>query len=135
MTTPTVEDLDRASIALIFALRDSLSDASPSYPEFWNGRAVSAITAAADGSERAAQALTRAAQKLQVDRIATPQIEPALKALAVIDADYPAWVRHWREGSVYLATVAFAERDQHKRGSAPAPQPTTQPAETQEVPF
>ena len=126
-TTPTRDALDRASIDLIFALRDSLDpDTSPSARDFWGGRATTAVTTAADGSERAQQAITTACHKLQITRIVPTQIDPLTAAAAVIDTDYPAWVRHWREGSVYIVALAYAERDQHKRGHAPT-LPSTDP--------
>ena len=69
-TTPTPEQLDRATIDLIFALRDSLTEDGPSRIDFWTGgRAISALDAAAAGAATGAEAVTLAAQKLQIPQI------------------------------------------------------------------
>lgn len=71
MSKTPPELLDQATIDLIFALRDSLTEASPNRIDFWNGRAASAIATAAAGSQSAGQAITTAARKLQIDTLAT----------------------------------------------------------------
>ena len=61
MTTPTPDQYDQATIDLIFALRDSLTDDGPSRIDFWNGRATSALLTAAAGSDNAGQAIMQTA--------------------------------------------------------------------------
>ncbi|SHL46980.1 hypothetical protein SAMN05443637_13041 [Pseudonocardia thermophila] len=91
MTTPTAE-LDRATVDLIFALRDSLTDDGPSRMDFWSGgRAAAAIATAAAGAESAAQAITTAARKLQIPQIATRHAATVRRVADVIDSDYQAW--------------------------------------------
>ncbi len=111
MTTPTPDALDRATIDLVFALRDSLTDSGPSRLDFWTGgRAITALTTAAAGASTAAEAVTIAARKLQIPQI-HPQSAIALKAAAdVIDADYAAWAGHVDRTAVYILALADIER-------------------------
>jgi len=62
MPTPHPDQLDQATIGLIFALRDSLTDDGPSRLDFWGGRAATAIETAAAGADNANQAITIAAR-------------------------------------------------------------------------
>lgn len=113
--TTTEERLDRITIDLVFALRDSLTEVSPL--EFWSGRGTSAITTAAASSTAAGQAITRAARKLQIETITGDPAAVVARIGPEIDADYPAWARHIQRNLVYIAALAYAERDLHKRGT------------------
>ena len=80
-TTPTPEQLDRATIDLIFALRDSITDDGPSLIDFWSGgRAISALEAAAAGASTGAEAVSLAARKLQIPQIAGKQAKTVTTA-------------------------------------------------------
>lgn len=113
--TPTREDLDQATIDLIFALRDSLTDDGPSRIEFWSGgRAATAIATAAAGSETAGQAITTAARKLQIPQIASSHASTIRRVAEVIDADYQAWAAHVDRNIVYIVALADVERQSRK---------------------
>lgn len=114
MTTPTPDQLDQATIDLIFALRDSLTDDGPSRIDFWNGRATTALQTAAAGSDNAGQAITTAAHKLQIETLRTAVAMPAIKAAEVIDADYPAWAAHVDKNIVYIVALAAVENKTRK---------------------
>lgn len=117
MTTSTAE-LDRATVDLIFALRDSLTDDGPSRMDFWSGgRAAAAIATAAAGAESAAQAITTAARKLQIPQIATRHAATVRRVADVIDSDYQAWARHIDQSIVYIVALADIERQTRTRES------------------
>ncbi|ERS60788.1 hypothetical protein HMPREF1261_00452 [Corynebacterium sp. KPL1818] len=124
MTTPTPEQLDQATIDLIFALRDSLADDGPSRIDFWGGRATTAIQTAAAGSDNAGQAITTAAHKLQIETLRTAVAKTVKKAAEVIDQDYPAWSAHVDKNIVYIVALAAVENKTRK---------TTKT--TEEIPF
>ena len=124
MTTPTPEQLDQATIDLIFALRDSLTDDGPSRIDFWGGRATTAIQTAAAGSDNAGQAITTAAHKLQIETLRTAVAKTVKKAAEVIDQDYPAWSAHVDKNIVYIVALAAIENKTRK---------TTKT--TEEIPF
>lgn len=118
---PSLEDLDRATITLIFVLRDSLTDAGPSYMDFWSGRATSALQTAAAGADNAAHALTIATRKLQIDSLRTSTAAKTAEAIKTIDQDYTTWATRVDQHLIYLMQLAFLEREDHKRGKTPAP--------------
>ena len=124
MTTPTPEQLDQATIDLIFALRDSLTDDGPSRIDFCGGRATTAIQTAAAGSDNAGQAITTAAHKLQIETLRTAVAKTVKKAAEVIDQDYPAWSAHVDKNIVYIVALAAVENKTRK---------TTKT--TEEIPF
>lgn len=109
MNTPTLDDLDTATIDLIFALRDSLTDDGPSRLDFWSGRVTTALEAAAAGADNAGQAITIAARKLQIETLASKPSAAAKKIAAVIDRDYPAWAQHVDRNAVYIVALARVE--------------------------
>ena len=110
-TTPTPEQLDRATIDLIFALRDSLTEDGPSRIDFWTGgRAISALDAAAAGAATGAEAVTLAAQKLQIPQINKHQAKTVRDCAKVFDQDYAAWASHITRNSVYILALADIER-------------------------
>lgn len=123
MTTPTPEQLDQATIDLIFALRDSLTDDGPSRIDFWGGRVTTALQTAAAGSDSAGQAVTTAAHKLQIETLRTAVAKTVKQAAAVIDQDYPAWAAHVDKNIVYIVALAAVENKNRK---------TTK---TEEIPF
>lgn len=139
MPTPTPDQLDAATIDLIFALRDSLTSDGPSLIDFWGDRATTAIATAAAGSDTAGQAITTACRKLQIDTLAANAAPVARRAAEIIDADYAAWARHVDQSLVYIVALARLERDNRKRGkkpttpTAPTPAPTSDSSE--EIPF
>lgn len=113
--TPTIEQMDEATIRLIFALRDSLTEDGPSRLDFWSGgRAATAIQTAAAGSSDAAQMLTTACRKLQIPQIAVDRSADAVSACEVIDADYTAWQDHISRTIVYIIALADMRRRQAK---------------------
>ena len=114
MTTPTPDQYDQATIDLIFALRDSLTDDGPSRIDFWNGRATSALLTAAAGSDNAGQAITTAAHKLQIETLRTTTAKTVKQAAQVIDANYPAWAAHVDKNIVYIVALAAVENKTRK---------------------
>lgn len=114
MTTPTLDQYDQATIDLIFALRDSLTDDGPSRIDFWNGRATSALQTAAAGSDNAGQAITTAAHKLQIETLRTTTAKTVKQAAQVIDTDYPAWAAHVDKNIVYIVALAAVENKTRK---------------------
>lgn len=110
-TTPTAEQLDQATIKLIFALRDSLTDSGPSLIDFWTGgRAISALEASAAGASTGAEAVSLAARKLQIPQISKHQAQTVIDAAKVIDQDYGAWAAHITRNAVYILAMADIER-------------------------
>lgn len=110
-TTPNSDVLDRATIDLIFALRDSLTDDGPSRIDFWSGgRAISALEAASAGASCASEAITIAARKLQIPQINKHHAKAVKKIAAIIDEDYPAWASHVNRNAVYILALADIER-------------------------
>ena len=130
-TTPTPEQLDEATIDLIFALRDSLTDAGPSRLQFWAGRATSAIETAAAGSTTAGQAITMAARKLQIECFTNESSKAVKKIAALIDRDYEAWASHVAENLVYIVALANVARESRK----PVTAKKTSTNETEKAPF
>ncbi|MCO6684752.1 hypothetical protein V7G09_04830 [Cutibacterium avidum] len=131
MTTPAPEELDAATIDLIFALRGSLADLGPL--EFWSGRINTALETAAAGSQDAGQAITTCCHKLQIPAIHPSHAKAAVKVANVIDADYQAWASHVAHNVTYIAAMALAERDERKttkKKTAPK-----KSAATEEIPF
>ncbi|KMY23300.1 hypothetical protein ACU19_04815 [Actinobaculum suis] len=111
MTNINPEVLDRATIDLIFALRDSLTDDGPSRLDFWSGgRASTALETAAAGASTASEALTIAARKLQIPQIVAAQAKNVVRACEVIDQDYEAWAGHVARNIVYIVALADVER-------------------------
>lgn len=125
MTTRTPDQLDTATIDLIFALRDSLTDDGPSRIDFWGGRATTAIQTAAAGSDNVGQAITTAAHKLQITTLTTNSAKRARRAAEIIDADYQAWATHIDRNIVYILALAQLENRTNK----------TTKKTTEEIPF
>jgi len=126
--TPTDRVLDQATVDLIFALRDSLTESGPSRLDFWTGgRAASAIATAAAGAETAGQAVTTAARKLQIPQIAAQQAASIVRLAAVIDADYAAWAAHVDRNIVYIVALADVERQTRKAAKTPTTATTEEP--------
>lgn len=110
-STTTPEQLDKATISLIFALRDSLTDDGPSRIDFWTGgRAISALESAAAGASTGAEAITMAAKKLQIPQISKHAAKTVVETAAVIDQDYGAWASHISRNAVYILALADIER-------------------------
>lgn len=110
--TPTADELDAATIDLIFALRDSLTDVSRL--DFWAGRATTALETAAAGSDTAGQAITTCCRKLQIGTLTAAASKTAAAAAAVIDRDYQAWAEHVARNIVYIVALASVQRDARK---------------------
>jgi hypothetical protein len=129
-TKPDLDDMDRITIDLLFALRDSLTDVSRL--DFWTGRATTALTTAAAGASTWAEAVTIAAHKLQIDVLTNGASETVARLGAEL-GDFEAWSSHVDRNIVYIVALANTERDSRK--------PTRQPAEpisaatTEEIPF
>lgn len=108
---PEPKKLDTATIDLIFALRDSLTDSGPSRLDFWSGgRGISALQTAAAGADCAAQAVTIAARKLQIPQLSAKASVAVKKAAEVIDLNYAAWAAHVDRSIVYIFALADVER-------------------------
>lgn len=118
----SADQLDAATIDLIFALRDSLTDDGPSRLDFWSGRITTALEAAAAGADNAGHAITIAARKLQIDTLAAKPSAAVKKIAAVIDQDYPAWAQHIDRNAVYIVALARVENTARK-----APTTTEEP--------
>ena len=115
LETYDAEALDRATVRLVFALRDSLTDAGPDRLEFWNERAKTAIEAAAAGSSTAAEMITAACRKLQIDTLSLNASEQVVAEVApVIDANYGAWAAHAARTLTYIIALARVENDEVK---------------------
>lgn len=124
MSTP--EELDQATVNLIFALRDSLTDVSRL--DFWGGRVTTAIETAAAGSESASQAITVACHKLQIDTLAKEPAKAVVTLAPIIDADYTEWAAHVARNIVYIVALANVARESRKPSKpTPAIQPDLQP--------
>ena len=83
-----INQLDRVTIDLIFALRDSLTDDGPSLIDFWSGgRAITALETAAAGASTGAEALHIAARKLQIPQIASRHAKTVTDCDQIIDTD------------------------------------------------
>lgn len=120
MPTPTPEQHDLATIWLIFALRDSLTDNGPSRLDFWGDRGKTAIETAAAGSDNAGQAITTMCRKLQIPTLTKAASERAQEAADIIDSDYTAWARHIQQNIVFiiaLARVKNTEAQDAKKGT------------------
>lgn len=112
MHTPTLEDLDRATISLIFALRDSLTDDGPSRLDFWNLRATTAVETAAAGAANFGQTVTIACRKLQIPALSKSGAERIIEAGQIIDMDYAAWARHIAQNIMYIVAIARVENSE-----------------------
>lgn len=119
--TPTADQLDAATIQLVFALRDSLTSGGPSRLDFWGGRSVTAIETAAAGSTTAGQAITTAARKLQIPCLTGGASKEAKAAADVIDADYEAWAAHVARNIVYIVALANVARATRKPSAPETP--------------
>ncbi|APT92903.1 hypothetical protein CPHO_08395 [Corynebacterium phocae] len=118
MTTVNPVDLDKATIDLIFILRDSLTDNGPSRMEFWADRATTAIAAAAAGAESFGQAVTIAAHKLQIDTL-TAAASKRLKTVAeTLEPNFQEWVTHVDKTLVYIVALAKTENTIRKEEKA-----------------
>ncbi|WP_151530553.1 MULTISPECIES: hypothetical protein [Corynebacterium] len=127
MPTPTPERLDEATIDLIFALRDSLTDDGPSRLDFWGGRITSAIDSAAAGADTAAHAVTIACRKLQIETLTLDAAKRAKRAADIIDADYTEWSRHIARNLVYVVALAKIKNSTDKASK--------KAKKTEEIPF
>ena len=136
ITAPDLDALDRATITLVFALRDSLGDASPDRLEFWNTRAKTAIEAAAAGSSTAAEAVTAACRKLQIDTLTMGASAQVVAHVApVIDADYPGWAAHVARTLTYIIALARVENDEAKAARKKPITATTNTTPQEGIPF
>ena len=109
------EQLDEATITLIFALRDSLTDDGPSRIDFWSGgRCASALESAAAGASTGAEAITIAARKLQIPQLSSRLAKEVKQAVEIIDADYEAWADHVNNTLVYIIALADIRRQEKK---------------------
>lgn len=127
-TQPTKQQLDDATISLIYALRDSLTDNSPSRLDFWMGRATTAIDTAAAGADSASHMVTIACRKLQIDVLTTEASKRVVTAAKTIDADYPTWQRHIQQNLVYIVALAKIDNTAKKQARKAKQQ-------EQEIPF
>lgn len=118
MPTPTPDQLDSATVDLIFALRDSLTDASPGLIDFWNERAATAIETAAAGADNAPQALSIACRKLQIHTIKPSAVDTAKRATDIIGQDFHAWAAHIAQTMPYIVMLARLDRDNRKTTKA-----------------
>ena len=137
-TTPTPEQLDRVTIDLVFALRDSLTDDGPSLIDFWTGgRAISALEAAAAGASTGAEAVSLSARKLQIPQIAVKQTKTVTRCAAIIDRDYGAWTAHITRNAVYILALADVERQERKasRAETKTAKNTTKQPQQESLPF
>jgi len=109
------ELLDRITIDLIFALRDSLTEVSRL--DFWAGRVTTALETAAAGSSSWEQAVTTAAHKLQIETLSAAA---AMKVVGLGDEvgrlnAFEQWCGHVSRNIVYIVALANVARDQHKK--------------------
>lgn len=111
------DTLDKITIDLIFALRDSLTDVSRI--DFWAGRAATAIETAAAGASTWPEAVTIACRKLQIGTLTN------ISASTVTSAeppDYEQWASHVSRNIIYivaLANVARATRNTKPKTATP----------------
>lgn len=139
MTTPTPaspEALDQITIDLVFALRDSLTDAGPSRLDFWTGgRAASAIETAAAGATSWGQAVTIAARKLQIETLTGPAATSVTSHQALVDADYEAWAGHVARNIVYIVALAYVARPTTKSTKSKTAAPDSLIPATEKAPY
>lgn len=128
--TLTDDTLDQATIDLIFALRDSLTDVSRL--DFWNGRCTSAIETAAAGATTMPQAITIAAQKLQIDTLTREASTTVVHVTETLGGHYEAWASHVARNIVYLVALARVENDSRKTAKKTA---ASDPAEADAAPM
>ncbi|MFZ2529406.1 MAG: hypothetical protein WAX14_17420 [Rhodococcus sp. (in: high G+C Gram-positive bacteria)] len=110
--TPTDAAFDRATTELISVLANSLP-ADADLTEFWNGRAVVAISGAATASHSPGSMLTSAKRALRVDHIDTAIFGRAQRAVSIIDRDYPAWVAYIERNLATIVARAEAGHTAH----------------------
>lgn len=116
MTDLTTEPQVAATIDLVFALRDSLTDDGPSRLDFWSGgRAATALLTAAAGAATGAQAVSIAARKLQIRQYATSQAATVQHVAATIDRDLPGWARMVETEIQYVIALADIRRQTSKK--------------------
>ncbi|GAB3191865.1 hypothetical protein [Nesterenkonia suensis] len=128
---PTLDELDAVTIDLIFILRDSLTELSAL--DFWSGRAVSAIQTAAAEADDPGHAISRAAEKLQIDSLPGSVAEKVRDISTTIRRDYQAWADHVDRNLIQVVALASAERDQRRRGTKHTHQ--TETATNEEIQF
>ena len=116
------DTLDRITVDLIFALRDSLTDVSRL--DFWSGRATTAIETAAAGSETWEQAVTTAARKLQIDTLTNESSKTIIALSSELVQHYEEWAAHVSRNIVYIVALANVMRDQKKAKKTATEEPT-----------
>ena len=117
----TPADLDRTTVDLIFALRDSLTDVSRL--DFWEGRCVTALQTAAAGASTGGEAVSIAARKLQIDGFGVEPSRVVARVAAAIDTDYAAWAEHVAATGIYLVALARVENTTKKAAKAATEEP------------
>lgn len=100
--------LDQVTVELIFALRESITTISPL--DFWSSRITTALETAAAGSSTAAQAITTACRKMQIDRLTPDAARSAVAIEPLIDAHYEQWATHVHQNIVYIVALANVDR-------------------------
>lgn len=133
--TINLDPLERATVDLMFALRDSLTDRGPSFVEFWSGgRCESAIRAAAAGATDAAEAVSKTAHQLQIDQYTVTQSPEVVRIVAVIGPRFQEWKHLVKRKTPYLRALADVERAA-KRDPKPEPAPKPMPEPVPEAMF
>lgn len=108
------DDLDRITVDLIFALRDSLTDVSRL--DFWTGRAATALETAATAADMH-EAVTLAARKLQIDTL-SKDASTAVVTIADKVPDFEEWAAHVTRNSIYILALARVINDERKTRKA-----------------
>lgn len=116
--TITADELDAATIDVVFALRDSINDAEVSYLDFWAGRCATAIDTAAAGSDSFPQAVTTMCRKLQIGALTPGAAKEIARVSAVIDPVYEQWAEHIARNLIYIIALANTQRDARKNKGA-----------------
>ena len=118
--TLTPDQLDTLTIDIIFALRDSLTDAGPSRLDFWDSRAATALETAAAGAQDMREAVTIAARKLQIDSLGKEASQVVVKVAAAVGDEFPAWADHVARNLIYVVALARVANDEKKTARAGA---------------
>ena len=112
----TKEELDDQTVRLLFALRDSLTDVSPL--DYWSGRAYSAITTAFAGADDAAEAISIACRKLQIESLDKNSSAEIVKIVESMRGDYQQWASHIDRNLVYIIALARVRNRAAKQKTA-----------------
>lgn len=110
--------LTQATINLIFALRDSLTEDGPSRLDFWDTRCITALQTAAAGASNEGEVLEIVCRKLQIPSLTAKVSKDAVGALTLIGESFQAWQRLIDREGVYILALAKLQNRTRKATKA-----------------